>query len=174
MRNEFSKQVINRAVDLWCRKLHTPVFDNGDDSEHGGLSTALATLNIQNDKASTDNMTDRIEVFRAALTSEIVRLQEDPDEYLMCWLATDYGPEKLLADAANKAGIPTSQFSVKSTVQMNDGYVSASFGYGAGYENHYPLPDGSWLITTLTGSDIDKVISSAISGNPLELTIEAA
>lgn len=172
MRDDFSKQVIDRAVDIWCRNLHNPFFDNGDDTEHGAMGTALATLNIESDKAKIDNMGDRIEVFRKSLTNEIIRRQEDMDEHLPCWIDTDYHPCQMLADAANEADIPTSQFSAKSTVQMNDGYVSTSFGYGAAYENHYPLPDGSWLITTLAGSDIDKVISSAIDGNPLGLTIE--
>ena len=98
----------------------------------------------------------------------------DSDEYFPKWLDVDYGPCKELANAADKAGIPKSQFSCKSTVSMHDNHVSTSFGYGAENINHYPLSDGSWLLTTLSGSDMDKVKQSALDGNPLGLTIEAA
>lgn len=163
--------IIERAVDLWCRKLHNPVFDNGDNTEHGFMSQAMASMVIQADKGKVDNLESSIEIFRHELTAELKRLR-DADEYFPRWLDVDYGPCKELQKAGDAAGIPNSLFSCKSSVSMMDDYVRVSFGYGAEGLNHYRLPNGGWLITTLYGSDMDKVIMSVENGNPLNLTTE--
>ena len=80
MRDKISDTSINRAVDLWCKKLKIPAFDNGDDSDSGGMAFALATLSIQKDKNSIHNMDERIEVFRKVLTDSLIKIR-DSDEY---------------------------------------------------------------------------------------------
>ena len=50
MSTKVNDLIIERAVDLWCRKLHSPVFDNGDDSAHGFMTSAFASMVIENDK----------------------------------------------------------------------------------------------------------------------------
>ena len=166
-----SDKIIHRAVDLWCKKLHTPVFDNGDDSANGGMSMALASINIMNDKP--DDMESKVEVFRKSLTDNLITARDESD-YFDSLLSVDYGPCKSLAEAADIAGIPGSQFSCKSTVYMSEDFVGVSFGYGAEDINHYPLPDGGWLKTTLRGSDINLVIDSISNGNPLDMDVEQA
>jgi len=42
--DKISDKIIGRAVELWAIKLHTPVFDNGDDSKNGFLGQALAIV----------------------------------------------------------------------------------------------------------------------------------
>jgi hypothetical protein len=98
----------------------------------------------------------------------------DGAEYLNPWLDVDYNPCEELARAADHAGIPHSQFSCKSSVYMRMDYVSTSFGYGVDDTYHYPLPDGGWLLTTLQGPDIDKMIKQIMSGNFMGLTVEGA
>jgi len=53
-------------------------------------------------------------------------------------------------------------------------FDAVSFGYGAPLTNYYPLPDGRWLLTSITANDAEmvKVISSVMGGNPLGLSVE--
>lgn len=171
MKEEISNQIISRAVDLWCKKLFKPVFDNGDDSEVGAIGGILATVNIQRAKNGIDDLQARVEVFRKTLIESLIETR-DSEDYFNRWLDTDYHPSPELAKAADIAGIPHSLFSCKSSVMMREGCVTSSFGYGADNQNHYPLPDGRWLITTLSGSDMDKVIDQVMGGNLMGLTVE--
>jgi hypothetical protein len=161
---EVPDNLIHKAVDIWCKKLYAPVFDNGDDSALGGMASALAMMNIQSAKLDDDEMNEKVEVFRKALTDALI-LERDSGERGRSWLDVDYHPCKLLADAAEIAGIPKSLFSIKSSVSINNGYVSTSFGYAADYICHYPFDDNKWLVTSLRGSDIPKVIEHVKSGN---------
>lgn len=172
MREKISDLIISKAVDIWCKKLFVPIFDNGDNSVHGGMTNMLATMNIQNDKAGIDDMPARVEMFRGILTAELHRLRDSP--YFPYWLDVDYGPCKVLRDAADKAGIPQSQFSCKSSVVMRPGRLSVRFGYGAPNTNYYPLPDGKWLLTSINADDAEmqKVIDSVMDGNHLGLAVE--
>lgn len=165
--------LIDRAVDLWCRKLNSPSFDNGDDSPNGCMCMMLATLNIDAAKKSAGNLDAKIEVFRESLTSMLVK-ERDSKEHFYPWLDVDYHPSKQLADAATAADIPSDLFSVKSTVSFSEGCVRSTFGYGAEAVFHYPLGDGRWLVTTLAGSDIEKVIDQVLSGNDMGLKVEVA
>lgn len=168
--------IINKAVDIWCKKLLRPQFDNGDTSENGFFGMVLATINIETAKSKIKDMPNRVEIFRKSLTDNLLRIRDTPNdkEYFPRFLDVDYGPCRSLVDASAAADIPHSQFSCKSSVHMADDKVTASFGYGAPRINYYPLPDGKWLLTTLLGDseDMNKIITSVMAGNPLGLKIE--
>lgn len=168
--------IIHKAVDIWCKKLHCPTFDNGDDSEAGGINHALADINISNEKSKIPNMGMRIEKFRKVLTSELIRLRDNPNkwEYFPYCLDVDYSPCKLMQKIAEEIDIPERQFSCKSDVYLFYNKVSCSFGYGAPNINYYPLPDGKWLLTTISADEFEmsKIINSVMNGNILELKIE--
>lgn len=167
-----SDKMINKAVDVWCKKLLIPVFDNGDDSAIGAMSHMLSTANIQHDKAATSDIESKIEVFRISLIDRLVKARNS-DDYFPCWLDVDYSPCKTLAESADKAGIPHSQFSCKSSVSVWDKHISASFGYGAETTFLYPLSNGKWLKTNLTGgSDLDKIFNHVLDGNELGFEVE--
>ena len=78
MKEEISNQIISRAVDLWCKKLFNPVFDNGDESEAGAIGGILATVNIQNAKNKIDDLRARVEVFRKTLTESLIKTRGKP------------------------------------------------------------------------------------------------
>lgn len=162
--------MLERAAELWARKLANPVFDNGDNSELGFLTMGLASLNIQADKEKQSDA--EWEKRRQRFKNVLIRNLQDQLERGYIWLDVDYHPCQILADAAQEAEIPASQFSCKSSVSVHSDKVSTSFGYGAEYVNHYPLPNGDWLITTLSGSDISKIIDLVAAGQDLGLTIE--
>ena len=176
MREKVKDRVIYKAVDLWCKKLHVPIFDNGDSSDIGGSTMCLASLNIAHDKSKISNIDESIETFRRVLTGTLFQVRDEPldGEYFSRWLDVDYHPCETLAYAADKASIPHSQFSCKSTVSMRTNFVSASFGYGRDTVNYYPLADDKWLVTTLLGSDseIQKIKNDAMGKNLLKWDIE--
>lgn len=171
MKDKIPNIMISRAVELWCRKLFAPKFDNGDDSEAGFIGGMLATINLHKTKDAETNLSDKVEVFRTSLTKALIELRGS-EEYFYPWLNVDYYPCELLSNAAKEAEIPERLFSCKSSVKISDDYVTESFGYGAETFFHYQLSDGKWLITSLSGSDIDKIKNQIMNGNDLGLTVE--
>ena len=171
MEKKISQNIIDRAIELWCRELYNPVHDNGDKGPSSVLSFALSNMNAQHSLDATDDLQGKVELFRIEMTKYFSEPSEH-DTWLDTWLSTDYSPCKSMATAADKAGIPHNLFSIKSSVNLNEDSVSASFGYGDTNLYHYPLPSGGWLITSLYGDDIDKVIDSIAKGNPLGFTVE--
>ena len=161
-------KLIDRAVDLWCRALATPTFDNGMELTALKLS-ALHLASANNALESIPDLKERIEVFRAEMTNKLVNSE---NERYCRWLDVDYSPCRPLAEAADVAGISHSLFSIKSSVSINDNSITSSFGYGHERVYHYPLENGQWLITSLQGSDISKIIELVQGGNDLGLEVE--
>jgi hypothetical protein len=183
--------IIERAAELWARKLYDPRFDNGDDTPHGGITFALATMNIARaqDAETADGFPAKVAAFKAALIERITfdrdhegekREGTDRNIYLDTFLSVDYHPDEALAAAANAAGIKHSLFSVKSDVAMHSSYngsvpfVTAKWGYGAPDDYHYRLSDGRWLICRLSGDHMATVIAAVEAGTFSVGTIEAA
>src|ERR1700722_18978983 len=125
-------RIIERAVELWCRALRRPEFDNGDESPRGDLASLMAGLKAEKD---TPNDVDaRIEMFRVELTRRLKSFRDrdrKKDEggnmvHFPGYLATDYGPGQILADAANAVALPLSLFPWKSTVYLSEDGVEVS------------------------------------------------
>ena len=196
MRNktDYPDQIIERAAAIWARALRRPEFDNGDTSSTGGLAGMMASMNAAS--ATPDDLDTKIDAFETILADRLKWLREHdgektgeirnagkPNEWAECHYFTthlnvDYGPCAELAWAADRAGIPASLFSWKSSVDIQEGYVSARFGYGAGDVNHYPMPDGRWLLTDLRGtwrgpSDMEKIIAAVAAGTLTGFEVEA-
>jgi hypothetical protein len=154
------ENIRRRAITLWQDILRGPKYDNGDKSAMGGLGMALA-FQLASKHTPTE---EQIAAFGEALFTAL----STPDEYGVYpyGLHVDYHPDRVLGDAADAAGINPSRFSIKTGMWINHGFVSISEGYGAESVNHYPLEDGRWLVTTLSGSDIDKVKEYVLGGAP--------
>ena len=181
MREEIPDLMIDRAVEVWCRALGAPKFDNGDDSENGVMGMGLAAM-LANTTRKADHL-EAIERFRSILSRNLKEVRdkegqripgdEDRTYWLNTHLSTDYHPCGELSDAADEAGIDASQFSIKSSVFFARDYVSTSFGYAAPSTYHYPLEGGGWLITQcrLEGDDKEKIIAAALDGT-LKMNLE--
>lgn len=181
-------RIIDRAVDLWCRELRAPRFDNGDRSFIGAVGMGLAQNLARTEIEKVDDWVAAVERFSVELSTRLKFLRDNderprPQEeydaekrgttgyvsanyYFDGHLDVDYHPSRRLAEAAEKAGVPTSAFSIKSSVYVGENFVETRFGYGADLVNHYPLPDGRWLLTTLRGSDMRKVVEYVMGGQP--------
>jgi hypothetical protein len=165
--NDSIKDVyIEKAVDIWCKALHRPAFDNGDDSPNGGLGMLLATGNCATDQAKVD-MVAAVEKFRAKLTANL-KDERDAESYFSVHLHTDYNPCQELAVAAENTGITENMFSIKSSVACYGSTVETSFGYGAPTTYYYYF-GGHWI---LTKSRLDESERPAILGAILDGRIE--
>lgn len=184
-KNHVPDIIIERAVELWCRALRKPKFDNGDNSDAGFFTTGLAYINA--DTAAGETELDKaIERFREALVTDMKFARDHDGEptgkqgqygpetyYFDRCLSTDYGPDKRLREAADQAGIPHKLFSWKSSVNVYDpAAVCASFGYAAPAIYHYPLSGGRWLITKLRGEDMPLIIKAVEEGRLPEMHVE--
>lgn len=158
-----TERTADRAVELWKRMLHSPKYDNVGDT---GSPKERATQRMASMLAATipSNATeDVLDAFGVELKRLL--LDDSLSVYSRSSLGVDYGPDKLLSDAAAVAGLKM-EFPWKTNMSICCAYVSVSSGYGAECVYHYPLDDGRWLVTTLNGSDISKVIEYAIGGAP--------
>lgn len=183
---KISDRIIEKAVDLWCEKLMSPSFDNGDRSEQGFLGMGMAAQLAEN--ARTKDHAERVEKFRTVLTEKLKFLRDnegqpiregEPDPeissgfegtgitpvyYFGPYLDVDYRPCRVLAYAADEAGISHRLFSIKSSVYMFHEWVNTSFGYGVPDTYYYPLEDGKWFVAGLRGADIEKIITAFKDG----------
>lgn len=125
---------IEAAVEWWAEQLAGPVVhDNGDIGQSlfaTGLAAGLPTLKAV-----------QIETFKSELRKNlkahieaVAWKPEDPTfgAYGRS-LGVDYHPDRLLADAAEAAGIgaPMLRFPCKTMMWVNPGQVEVAKGYGA-------------------------------------------
>jgi len=185
-RDKIPDITLERAVELWCRALKNPRYDNGDKSQTGFMSMALQTLAADKDLKKVWDFSAAVERFRSILLEKLKWLQDHDGEpggeidgekraivYFPHHIGCDYNPDPVLREAAAAAGIPESAFSWKSHVGFyRSGFVTASFGYRAPTIYHYPLTDGSWLLCSLSGEDMPAIIRAVEAGQLPELTVE--
>ncbi|GHA01269.1 hypothetical protein ACFOOM_12285 [Streptomyces echinoruber] len=123
------------AADWWAAKLaEQPRHDVGAAQPNALANAVSALVRRQRTQA-------QIEAFREALAEEINRHVERygwrPDEpdfgSYMRTIAVDYGPDPVLADAAEKAGFELQMLDlpVKTVMWINPGVVKVAEGYGA-------------------------------------------
>lgn len=120
------------AVANWWAGKAGIVLGNGDHSERGGLTTALAVL------AGAQGQTiapSKREAFVAALarrvSAELARQAErDTDYEPSVTIGVDYSPDPMLADAAQEAGVSGGAFPWKTMTWTYPTHVVTSLGYG--------------------------------------------
>ena len=168
---EPDRRIFERAAELWVRMLANPKYDNlGPNSPESPDSIRQNTLaSVLASRIPKNNTEDVLEKFRAILlenlTDENIQLRRRQS------LHVDYHPDQILAEAANEAGLKM-EFPWKTSMWITDAYISVRNGYAAESVYHYPLSNNDWLVTTLTGSDISKLIGFIENGVLPEFTIE--
>lgn len=163
-------RLIARAAELWVRMLASPKYDNMGDTGTKKERSLMGMASLMAHAIPSNATPGVLERFRESL---VRRLREamDGQEY-GAYLGVDYGPDATLAEAAEDAGLKM-EWPWKTRMSISKDKVGVSSGYAAEYVNHYPLPDGAWLVTTLAGSDISKVFEYIAGGKP-EFRIESA
>lgn len=119
---KLSQEQIKAACEWWGKALLNPKFDNGDDSNAGGMGMVLAILANGNGPSA-----ESVKRFEVEL-SQILSRETDKPSYFS--IGTDYGPDTILGTAAALAGIAT-QFPWKTDMTFKDGGVQVAYGYRA-------------------------------------------
>lgn len=171
MRTEYKPNpiIIARAAELWKRALAAPIYQNEEPGHETGLNmmTGMLAAKMAAQNAPTPEALDK---FGAALIESLMQPREG-GRFFERSLTVDYGACEMLRAAAEKAGI-TMDFPWKTYMRIEDDSVSFSMGTGARRLYHYPLSGGRWLITTLSGDDMAKIIAQVEAGVDAGLTIE--
>lgn len=120
----FNIETIMAAAKWWANQLRAPVFDNGV-AEHEVLANLL-----QSSKPTIPD--EKIEAFQNELMERL--LGSD-----IKTLSVDYGPDQILRDAAEIAGIyiDTATFPWKTCMILSDTVLKVACGYGAPFEVIY-------------------------------------
>jgi len=116
------QEIAKIAATWWADQIANPKFDNGDSSFTGFMCNHLAN------KLVKPVAKDMREAFIEALSSAIVTNLEGRR---VLPFGVDYGPDRILSDAAKKAGMPENNFPWKTMMWVSKNHVSAALGYAA-------------------------------------------
>jgi len=176
--------IIKMACELWSQMLSNPKFDalgkdgfRDDPNDSMFMAQGLASVLADNNKATEESLQKFKEILYNLLNSKL-KLNNDTKEYEICEeghyytsLNVDYHPDCILSKAAKEAGISEEIFPWKTNMYIYKNGLSISYGYGAELLHYYPF-DKKWLITTLSGSEINKVIEYLCGKKPEFTVIE--
>lgn len=171
--------IIDKACELWVAMLSNPKFDalgtrhDGDDPNGSmAMAQALGKANAESRRAKPE----ALQAFAVSLKTYLmspVQWDKGKKQFVISdeghyetSLNVDYDPDWILAQSANEAGISTEIFPWKTNMYIRPNSFGLSYGYGAENLNYYPTAKG-WLITTLSGSYIDKMIEYIEGGKPV-------
>jgi hypothetical protein len=163
--------IIDRAVEIWKRAVRNPTYDMfakndvTSDRTTEVMCASLATMGNKNNK--DENV---LQKFGEELKKILMTKNENFDSYPRR-LDVDYHPCNELQRAAINSGLKVN-FPIKTNMSIGEDSLSFTMGYAAPYVKHYPMPNGKWLLTDLSGEDVQHVIKHITDGTPLVLTIE--
>ncbi|MFF9310116.1 hypothetical protein ACF1BS_04310 [Streptomyces sp. NPDC014748] len=122
------------AADWWAARLARPARHDVGDVQANAVTNAVSAL-VQRQRTQA-----QIQAFREALADEIERhiehgwQPENPDfGSYMRTIGVDYGPDPVLADAAEKAGfeLKTLDLPMKTVMWIDPGVVKVAEGHSA-------------------------------------------
>lgn len=123
-----NEAIAQKAAKWWADHLRQPVtvLDNGDNSETGAMTFVMAMILQGVEKGKQDPAT--IDKFEQELAKKIQTLTGK-------WItvATDYGPDKILSDAAECAGLRLGMTTLpwKTIMWIEGDRILVAEGYGA-------------------------------------------
>jgi len=173
----FNSILVGRLVTLWRRRLI-----NSTNVAHAPTSTlteqdilGMGLMALVKAHAGTPEDTQLV-LFGEKLTELLSTPQpyrHNPHaKHMVTRTCVDYNPDECLGAAADAAGIDHICFPIKTEIWLEDNCVGVSNGYAGEYMYHYPLSNDAWLITSLRGNDVSKIVAAINAGIDLGLTIE--
>lgn len=160
-----NEKIVDRAVEIWKRLLRNPKYDNlGPTCRDLPMKDLMPNLmaSALTAKLSNNATPEILDKFGKALKQRLSREDEKYGSYIAS-LHVDYDPDRTLREAADEADLKM-QFPWKTNMSIHEDCVAVGVGYAAPFVYHYPLLSNRWLMTTLYGSDIDKVIKLVEEG----------
>lgn len=113
------------AAEWWADAVGAPKFDMGADSVAASMSEVLAGMLASGHPVNEDQQKSFVEILQARIEAGM------GDRSWGFSLGVDYGPDAILADAAEEVGISTSRFPWKSSMLVYPDRVTAHRGYAA-------------------------------------------
>lgn len=163
-------RIVDRAVALWIEMLRAPKYDNlGPNSPEGfGVVLSNTMASVLAHAAPKNNTPEVLARFGAELKDILlhgltITILDQAFHHIPTRLRFDCDPETGLATAAKRAGLKM-EFPWKTSMALEENFLSVVNGYGAPQEYHYPLSGDRWLVTRLCGEDIPKIIALVESG----------
>lgn len=119
------------AIAHWWADKAGIVTGNGDQSDRGGLTTALAVLaGAQGQTLAPSKREAFIDALARRVTAELNRQAvRDSDYEPSVTIGVDYGPDWMLAEAAQEAGVLAGAFPWKTMTWTYPTHVATSLGY---------------------------------------------
>lgn len=117
---------VKAAIDWWAEAIQHPKMDNGEDS----LAELMAMLG--GSSLAKNFSENEIKAFRSTLAAKII---SEVERHGCIRLSVDYGPDRILSEAGEAAGI-TSEFAYpcKTSMNVSKDEVTVSAGYAAPHE----------------------------------------
>lgn len=119
------KDIALIAAEWWADKITDPKFDNGADSMAGLFASAMAGSLIQH--VTNDTRQKFIDYLVEYIEKELDKEYRGFGPSVT--LSVDYGPCKILSDAAEFAGLSSNNFPWKTTMWIDKNHIVASYGY---------------------------------------------
>lgn len=156
--------IVDRAVAIWRKLVENPKHDNmgdtGTPQERFTMAMGSSLAKLIPNTASQPGVLDKFcEALRAALLKEEKVSYGSGSRYEQS-MHVDYGPDQTLANAAEAAGLKL-EWPWKTNMWLAEDSLSLRYGYAAPQVFHYPIDDGRWVVTRLSGEDIKLVLPHA-------------
>lgn len=120
-------EIADVACNWWIDAIDHPTFDNGDTSDIGGFTMMFAMLNHAQKPGLSEESKQRFkEALKKRIKMELLTRRSFS-------LSVDYGPDRILSDAASEAGI-IADFPWKTHMRIDRDKITVSCGYGAPYQ----------------------------------------
>ena len=139
---EVTREMAHAMAAWWGDKIsgHGAWHDNGD---HNNLASVFAGLLADTMTEEADE--SKVNKFVDILTEKILEQANDGHLFELRYnLDCDYAPSQFLSEAAKEAGIKSDNFPWKTSMairenQNGETIVEVSAGYGASWEQIYPI-----------------------------------
>ena len=118
------------AANWWAERIGAPTHDIGDDGMAGFMTMALGAMLADQHEPTAEQSASFVQVLAAKIAAEMQRQAEQwPDHEQRLVLGCDYGPDRLLAEAAKEAGVSVQRFPYKTNSYVYVDHVVGSIGY---------------------------------------------
>lgn len=125
------EEISRIAAEWWANAVCHPKFDNGDPSSTGGMTMILATMCTKPVSEFSKKL------FIESLIKAIVQKLEGENDEREITLSVDYGPCRILSEAAVGSSIKRNNFPWKTHMRISNHHIGVRHGYGAPMEYLY-------------------------------------
>jgi hypothetical protein len=183
MQEESPKTAARAAAEWWATQIGSPVFRIvGDRPGERDLGATFFEA-FAGDRAARNPVTEEAakrfaDLLETAIADDLAadserlaaRARDRPDDPTYAphvSIGVDYGPDRILADAADAAGVDDSRFPIKTNMSVYEDHVVGKVGYGSPRALVWSTPEweqsrpecGAWRVTGYPDYDVHPGLS---------------